>query len=60
LLSAALSRRPPERLRLLYPDHAADVRLVQAADDLVARRHLLPEDSRAYVEAADRSDIGSP
>lgn len=43
---------PPGRYTGLALDRAA-------ADDLVARRYLLPEDGRAYVEAADRSNIGS-
>lgn len=52
---------PANRLRELYPDHAAYVaRVKAAADDLVARRYILPEDGRAYVEAAERSGVGQP
>ena len=52
---------PAEKLRSLYPDHAAYVSLVKsAADDLLAKRYILPEDQRAYVETAQRSAIGAP
>jgi hypothetical protein len=52
---------PPDRLKALYPDHAAYVGAVKlAVDDLVARRYILPEDGAAYVEAAERSTIGAP
>ena len=49
-----------EKLRALYPDHAAYVRRVRAAaGDLVAKRYILPEDGAAYVEAAERSSVPS-
>lgn len=51
---------PPAKLRSLYPDHATYVGLVAAAaGDLVAQRYILPEDGRAYVEAARQSAVGS-
>lgn len=50
-----------EKLRSMYPDRATYVGLVKAAaDDLVAKRYILPEDGRAYIEAAQRASIGAP
>jgi hypothetical protein len=50
---------PPETLKALYPTHTAYTEAVTAsANDLVAKRYLLPEDGDAYIEAAKRSEIG--
>lgn len=58
-ISGTFTAFPPEKLKALYPDHAAYVSAVSAAaEDLVARHYILPEDARAYVEAAERSEIG--
>ncbi|MFO1049695.1 MAG: alpha/beta hydrolase domain-containing protein [Geminicoccaceae bacterium] len=52
---------PPDKVKALYPTHAAYVGAVKAAvDDLVARRYILPEDGTAYVEAAERANVGAP
>jgi hypothetical protein len=51
----------PEKIKALYPTHAAYVDAVRAAaDHLVTKRYILPEDAKAYVEAAEASDIGRP
>ena len=48
-------------MKALYPTHAAYVGAVKAAvDDLVAQRYILPEDGTAYVEAAERANVGAP
>ena len=50
---------PPEKIKALYPTHAAYTDAVAAsANDLVAKRHLLPEDAEAFIRTAERSDIG--
>jgi hypothetical protein len=58
-ISGTFTPFPPEKLQALYPDHEAYVAAVAAAaEDLVAKRYILPEDGAAYVEAAAQSDIG--
>ena len=52
---------PPDKVKALYPTHASYVAAVKAAvDDLVARRYILAEDGAAYVEAAERANVGAP
>lgn len=52
---------PPEKLKALYPDHETYVAAVaNSARDLVAKRHVLPEDAEAYVETAKSLDAGWP
>jgi hypothetical protein len=59
LISGTFTPFPPDKLEALYPDHKAYVAAVAAAaEDLVAKRYILPEDGAAYVEAAAQSDIG--
>jgi hypothetical protein len=58
-ISGTFKPFPPDKLKVLYPTHAAYVEAVTAsANDLVAKRYILPEDAQAYVEAAKVSDIG--
>lgn len=58
-LAGSLTPFPPERLAELYPDQSAYVAAVRAAaEDLAARRYILPEDAAAYVAAAEAADIG--
>jgi len=60
-ISGTFTPFPPEKLEALYPDHEAYVTAVAAAaEDLVAKRYILPEDAEAYVDAANRSEIGQP
>ena len=59
LISGTFTPFPPDKLEALYPNHKAYVAAVAAAaEDLVAKRYILPEDGAAYVEAAAQSDIG--
>ena len=59
LLSGTFTPFPQEKLRTLYPSHAAYVSAVSlAAKDLVAKRYILQEDADAYIEAANNSSIG--
>ena len=52
---------PPARVKQRYPDHMTYVSLVKAAaDGLVAKHYILPEDGQAYVEAAEASTVGGP
>jgi hypothetical protein len=61
LIGGAFKPFPPEKVKALYPTHAAYVAAVTAsADDLVKRRHILQEDADAYIEAATHSEIGQP
>jgi len=61
VISGTFKPFPPDKVRALYPTHAAYVDAVKAsAEDLVAKRYILPEDARAYVEAAEASDISRP
>jgi Alpha/beta hydrolase domain len=47
-----------EKLRALYPSREAYVRSVAAAaNELVRLRQILPEDARAYVDAAQANDV---
>jgi Alpha/beta hydrolase domain len=60
-ISGTFTPFPPEKLEVLYPNHEAYVAAVAAAaEDLAAKRYILQEDAKAYVEAAERSDIGQP
>ncbi len=59
--SAAASHRSRRKLSALYPDHEAYVSAIAtSAQDLMAKRYILPEDAEAYIDAAKRSDIGRP
>jgi hypothetical protein len=59
MISGTFSPFPPDKIKALYPDHEAYVAAVTAAaQDLAAKRHILPEDADAYIAAATRSDIG--
>jgi hypothetical protein len=66
VISGTLKPFPPEKIKELYPNHAAYVDAVTAStEDLVAKRYILPEAAEAYaaeayIEAAKRSDIGRP
>ena len=61
LISGSFTPFPPEKLSALYPDHEAYVSAIaSSAQDLMAKRHILPEDAEAYINAAKRSDIGRP
>ena len=58
-LSGTFRPMSSEKIRELYPNHAAYVDAVTAStEDLVTKRYILPEDAEAYIEAAKRSDIG--
>ena len=47
-----------QALRTLYPSHATYVTSVTAAaDELVRLRHILAEDARRYVEAAQAKNF---
>lgn len=60
-LGGTFTQFPSERLHTLYPDHASYENQVRAAaENLVANRYILPEDGRAYVDAAERSTVGTP
>jgi len=60
-ISGTFTPFPPEKIKVLYPTHTAYVDAVKASvEDLVAQRYILPENARAYVEAAEASDIGRP
>jgi hypothetical protein len=59
LISGTFTPFPPDKIKTLYPTHETYVASVAAAaQDLVARRYILPEDADAYVAEAERSDIG--
>ncbi len=61
LISGSFTPFPPENLSALYPDHEAYVSAIAtSAQDLMAKRYILPEDAEAYIDAAKRSDIGRP
>ena len=50
---------PPDKLKAVYPTRAAYTEAVTAsANDLVAKRYILPEDAEVYIDAAKHSDIG--
>lgn len=58
-ISGTFKPFPPEKLKALYPTHTAYTEAVTAsANDLVAKRYILPEDAEVYIEAAKHSDIG--
>jgi Alpha/beta hydrolase domain len=60
-LSGTFRPFSPEKIRELYPTHAAYVDAVTTStEDLVTKRYILPEAAEAYIEAAKRSDIGRP
>jgi hypothetical protein len=60
-LSGTFRPMSSEKLKELYPNHAAYVDAVTAStEDLVTKRYILPDDAEAYIEAAKRSDIGRP
>jgi hypothetical protein len=48
----------PEQIKALYPTHAAYLDLVRtSAKDLEAKRYILAEDAKAYIDAAEASDV---
>ena len=48
----------PEKVKALYPTHAAYLDLVRtSAKDLEAKRYILAEDAKAYIDAAEASDV---
>ena len=58
-ISGTFAPFPPEKIKALYPDNETYVAAIAAAaEDLVANRHILPEDADAYVGAAKRSSVG--
>lgn len=58
-ISGTFTPFPAGKLEALYPDHEAYVAAVAAAaEDLAAKRYILPEDAAAYIEAAEQTDIG--
>ena len=60
-LSGTFRRMSSEKIRELYPRHAAYVDAITAStEDLVTKRYILPEAAEAYIEAAKRSDFGQP
>lgn len=60
-LSGTFRPMSSEKIRALYPNHAAYVDAVTAStEDLVTKRYILPEAAEGYIEAAKRSDIGRP
>ena len=59
VISGTFTSFPPDKIKALYPTHETYVAAVTAAaQDLVAKRYILPEDADAYVAEAERSDIG--
>ncbi len=58
-ISGTFTPFPPSKIKALYPNHKTYVAAVTAAaQDLAAKRYILPEDADAYVAVAERSDIG--
>jgi Alpha/beta hydrolase domain len=58
-ISGTFTPFPQDKIKALYPDHETYVAAVTAAaQDLAAKRHILPEDADAYVTAAENSNIG--
>jgi Alpha/beta hydrolase domain len=50
VISGTFKPFPPDKVRALYPTHAAYVEAVTAsANDLVVKRYLLSEDAEAYT-----------
>ena len=48
----------PEKVKAFYPTHAAYLDLVRtSARDLEAKRYILAEDAKAYIDAAEASDV---
>ena len=48
----------PEKVKAFYPTHAAYLDLVRtSAKDLEAKRYILAEDAKAYIDAAEASDV---
>ncbi len=59
MISGTFTPFPPDKIKALYPDHETYVTAVTAAaQELVSKRHILPEDADAYIAAAQISDIG--
>ena len=57
-IGGAFKPFPPNKINALYPTHAAYVDLVRASTkDLEAKRYILPDDAKAYIDAAEASDV---